>query len=118
MSGIGLLDHRATRGTDGELSAQGVGVDTPPSMSERERILRQTADVRDRAEDLLRGLIEARARTRLTRSGDAMREVRGESAMDRAIDSTRRMVETLRKAFEDATRELSEADARLLRGDD
>ena len=81
--------------------------DTLRSMSDRERILRQTASVRERAEDLLRGLIEARARsaTRLPVRRDAYAKVAGHSAIDKAIDSTRKMVETLRWACDQAEQE-------------
>lgn len=93
-------------------------VDTCVPMGDRERILKQTADVRDRAEDLLDGLLEAKSRIRsappLVGSSDPYAQVTGQSAIDRAINSTRKMVETLRRAFDDAASDLTEEDAHLL----
>ncbi len=101
----------------GVLSARASADDTEQAMSERERILRQTAEVRERAEGLLRGLLDARARTRRL-TPDPMQVATGQSAIDRAIESTRRMVETLRRAFEEASTQISEEDAMLLRAED
>ncbi len=100
------------------LDQSGWSVDTDAPMGDRERILKQTADVRDRAEELLHGLLEAKSRIRsappLVGSADPYAQVTGQSAIDRAISSTRKMVETLRRAFDDASAELTEDDARLL----
>lgn len=86
----------------------------PTTMSERQRILSETVSARDRAEKLLRGLVDARWRTEqhLERLGkpDAMRKVTGRSAMDNAIASTQRMIESLNRALEQLKRGLSDED--------
>ena len=86
----------------------------PTTMSERQRILSETVAARDRAEKLLRGLVDARWRTEqhLERLGkpDAMRKVTGRSAMDNAIASTQRMIESLNRALEQLKRGLSDED--------
>ncbi len=113
----GLVRGGALPESPQALSAGGSADDTGQAMSERERILRQTAEVRERAEGLLRGLLDARARTRRL-TPDPMQIATGQSAIDRAIESTRRMVETLRRAFEEASTQISEEDAMLLRRDE
>lgn len=86
----------------------------PTVMSERQRILVETIAARDRAEALLEGLVDARSKTErhLAELGkpDAMRSVTGRSAMDNAIASTQRMVESLERALQQLKRGLSEED--------
>lgn len=90
-------------------------------MSERQRILSETVAARDRAEKLLQGLVDARRRTEqhLERLGkpDAMRKVTGRSAMDNAIASTQRMIESLNRALEQLKRGLSDEDLAEIRAE-
>ena len=80
-------------------------------MTEQQRVLIETAERRDRAEALLASLEKARQQcehemTRAQRA-DVVKEVTGHSALDRAIHSTRRMIDTLEQAIRDAARNLS-----------
>ena len=87
-------------------------------MTELQRVVLETTATRDRAEALLEGLLRAkgeteRERTRLNRV-DLMEQVRGESAIDQAISSTRRMIETLNRTLRQARQDLiEEQDAAL-----
>jgi len=84
-------------------------------MDDRQRILQDAAGVRDKAQALLRGLVEARVVSeRHLGSGvemDAMKRVTGRSSMENAIASTKRMVESLERTLEQLKKELSEEDA-------
>ncbi|MCB9845720.1 MAG: hypothetical protein H6811_07020 [Phycisphaeraceae bacterium] len=88
------------------------------TMTERQRILIDTTIARDKAQTLLRGLLDAKARSekhlRDSRQIDAMKTVTGRSSMDNAIASTQRMVEALNRAIDQAKRDLSEEDLALL----
>ena len=77
-----------------------------------QRLVLETTATRDRAEALLEGLLRAkdeteRERERLNRV-DPMKELTGRSSIDNAIDSTRRMIDTLNRTIRNARRELSE----------
>jgi len=84
-------------------------------MDDRQRILQDAAGVRDKAQALLRGLVEARVVSeRHLGAGaemDAMKRVTGRSSMENAIASTKRMVESLERTLEQLKKELSEEDA-------
>lgn len=84
-------------------------------IPERDRVLQETTAARDRARELLRGLIEARSGAE--RAGarlDAMKRVTGRSSMDNAIASAQRMVETLERALADFRCEVGLEDMDLL----
>lgn len=87
-------------------------------MSERQRILHETAAVRDQAEAMLRGLLEAKAQSekRLAemRQGDVLKQVTGRSAMDNAIASAQRMIDSLNRVLADLKKDLSDEDLALL----
>lgn len=73
-------------------------------MQDRLRLLKETVQVRENAEALLRALIEAQAQSEafLSQSGqrDHLRVVTGKSSLDNAVASTKRMVETLTRQIE------------------
>lgn len=83
-------------------------------MTERQRILLETTSARDQAEALLRSLLDAKAQSekRLAelKQSDSVKAVTGRSAMDNAIASTQRMIETLNRALTQMKRDLSDAD--------
>ncbi|MDX9910604.1 MAG: hypothetical protein RBS39_02095 [Phycisphaerales bacterium] len=87
-------------------------------LTERQRILLQTTAVRDRAEALLRGLMDARERSEkhLAEVGlrDHVKQVTGKSSIDNAIESTRRYIDSLNRAIVDVRRELSDEDMAAL----
>ncbi|MDX2148758.1 MAG: hypothetical protein SFZ23_14690 [Planctomycetota bacterium] len=89
-------------------------------MNERHEILLQTARERDKAEALLRELIEAKARSEQhlieTRQVDPVKKLTGRSSIDNAIASTKRMIETLNRHMDEFRRELSDDDAAMLEG--
>jgi uncharacterized alpha-E superfamily protein len=77
-------------------------------------VLRESVDARRRAEELLKGLLAAKSQTEayLNQIGrqDPVKQLTGKSAIDNAIASTRRMIDTLDRAVEQVRRELSEDD--------
>lgn len=86
------------------------------AMSKRQRILIETTAARDQAEALLRALLDAKSKSerRLAelKQTDALKAVTGRSAMDNAIATTQRMVETLNRSI--GQLKLSEPDADAL----
>ncbi len=85
----------------------------------RQRILLEFNTARDQAEALLRGLLDAKAQSEKhlaeLRQPDALKAVTGKSAMDNAIASTQRMIETLNRATSELKKDLSEEDLAALR---
>jgi hypothetical protein len=83
-------------------------------MTERQRILMETTAVSDKAESLLRGLQEAKARSDKfladSKQVDQLRLVTGRSSMDNAIVSAQRMVETLNRALEGFKNSITDED--------
>lgn len=73
-------------------------------MDDRLKLLKETVQVRENAEVLLRALLESQAQSEafLAQSGqrDHLRVVTGKSSLDNAIASTRRMIETLNRQIE------------------
>ena len=73
-------------------------------MQDRLRLLKETVQVRENAEALLRALTESQAQSEafLVQSGqrDHLRVVTGKSSLDNAIASTKRMIETLTRQIE------------------
>ncbi len=88
-------------------------------MSERERILQETAAVRDKARSLLQGLIEAKCASEQHLSQinqlDPLKRLTGCSSMDNAISSTRRMIDSLDRAMEQLRTDLTDEDLALMR---
>lgn len=87
-------------------------------MSERQRILRETTLVREKAQALLQGLIEAKSSSEKhldeIRQLDPLKRLTGQSSMDNAISSTRRMIESLDRALEQLRTDLTDEDLALL----
>lgn len=88
-------------------------------MSERQRILRETTQVREKAQVLLRGLIEARSASERhlseIRQLDPLKRLTGHSSMDNAIVSTRKMIDSLDRALDQLRTELTDDDLALMR---
>ena len=88
------------------------------TMTERQRIMLETNALRDKAEALLKGLVDAKSVTeremaRLNRS-DPMRLVTGKTSIDDGISSIKRMIETLNRSLAQARRDLDDDDIALL----
>jgi hypothetical protein len=87
-------------------------------MSQPNQILLETAATRDRAEALLRTLLDCKAQSERNlaelKQPDTFKSVTGRSALDNAIASTQRMVESLNRVINHARKELSEEDLALL----
>jgi hypothetical protein len=87
-------------------------------MTERQKILLETTVAKDKADALLKVLVEAKQRSeehmRELGQHDTFKRVTGRSSLDNAIASTRRMVETLRRTEAQLQRDLCEADAVLI----
>lgn len=81
------------------------------SLSERQRVLAETIAAREKAEALLRALMEARSASEKRLSelnlSDQLKKVTGKSAMDNAVASAQRTVDMLTRALEDFKKELS-----------
>lgn len=87
-------------------------------MSDRVDHVNQTAAARQRAQQLLDELIDARAQSEsrlaeLNRT-DILKRVTGKSAMDTAIESTRQMIETFGRIEEELREALTDEDRDLL----
>lgn len=86
-------------------------------LTERQRILLESTVARDTAESLLQRLLGAKAESEKRlgelRQTDALKKVTGRSAMDNAIVSTQRMIETLNRSIHQLGRELQEEDVAL-----
>lgn len=64
-------------------------------MSDRQQIVDETRTARAKAQDLLRALVETKASTDPKgKGGDLYKRVTGQSSIEAAIASTKRMVET------------------------
>ncbi len=92
---------------------------TAASTTERQRILVETTDARDKAQTLLRGLLDARTTCERhisegNGSSDLLKRVTGQSSIDNAIASTQQMVEALNRAINQFTRELTDEDLTML----
>jgi hypothetical protein len=87
-------------------------------MSERQRILQETNVVRDKAEALLRGLMDAKSTSEkhlaAVHERDRMKALTGRSSMDNAIASTRRMIDSLDRTLSQLKRDLSDEDLALM----
>ena len=87
-------------------------------MSERAKILTETADARADAERLLAGLIDARSKSELRLSelsrSDILKSLTGKSALDNAISSTERMIESLDRVLRELREKLTPEEIALL----
>jgi hypothetical protein len=87
------------------------------AMTERQKILRESTVARDTAESLLQRLLGAKAESEKRlgelRQVDPIKKVTGRSAMDNAICSTQRMIETLNRSIAQLGRDLPEEDVAL-----
>lgn len=87
-------------------------------MSKRQQILLETTATRDRAEALLRSLLDYKSQSEknLTdlKQPDAFKTVTGRSALDNAIASTQRMIEALNRVIAQSKRDLTDEDMALL----
>ncbi|TVQ60351.1 MAG: hypothetical protein EA379_08330 [Phycisphaerales bacterium] len=87
------------------------------ALNEKQRVLLETNAARDRAEALLRGLLDAKAESEKQmatfKRPDAYKAVTGKSSIDNAIASTRRLIETLNRELDRAQREIQQNNNRL-----
>lgn len=87
-------------------------------MSKRQQILLETTATRDRAEALLRTLMECKTQSERNlaelKQTDTFKSVTGRSALDNAITSTQRMIDSLNRVISHAKRDLSDEDLALL----
>lgn len=86
--------------------------------SERQRMLLETVSARDEARTFLRALEEAKScsEKHLAELGqpDHLKAVTGRSAMDNAIASTRRLIETYERVLAELKANLCDEDLALL----
>jgi hypothetical protein len=84
----------------------------------RQQILDETSSTRDKAEALLRTLLDYKAQSERNLSdlkqSDSFKTVTGRSALDNAITSTQRMVEALDRVIQQTKRGLSDEDLAVL----
>jgi len=88
------------------------------AADQRVRILAETTQAREKAESLLAGLLDARTaserRLASLSQSDLLKQVTGRSSMDNAIESTRRIIDSLGRTIEQFKRDLSAEDLALL----
>lgn len=87
-------------------------------MSKRHQMLLETTATRDRAEALLRTLMDCKAQSERNlaelKQADTFKSVTGRSALDNAIASTQRMIDSLNRVISHARKDLSADDLALL----
>lgn len=87
-------------------------------MSKRHQILLETTATRDRAEALLRTLMDCKAQSERNLSelkqSDTFKSVTGRSALDNAIASTQRMIDSLNRVIGHARRDLTPEDLAIM----
>ena len=87
-------------------------------MSKRHQIVLETIATRDRAEALLRSLLDCKSQSERNlqdlRQPDIFKSVTGRSALDNAIASTQRMVEALNRVIAQSKKDLTDDDMALL----
>lgn len=90
------------------------------ALTEKQRVVLETNAARDRAEALLRGLMDAKAESEKQMAAfkrpDAYKAVTGKSSIDNAIASTRRLIETLNRELDRAQRESAVASDLMAEG--
>lgn len=86
---------------------------TDTMLTAEQRLVLETNARRDRAEAVLQSLMNAKAECEKQlarfRRPDMMKSVTGKSALDSAIASTQRMVESLNRTLSEARRDQSQA---------
>ncbi len=86
--------------------------------TQKQRVLVETMTRRDEAEALLRALLDAKATSEKNlaaiRQADFMKSVTGRSAMENAIASTQRLIESFNRVITDLRSNLSDEDLELL----
>ena len=86
-------------------------------MTEIQNVITETRARRDEAQLLLGALIDARSQVELASQGidnDAYKGVTGKSSMDRAIDRTRRLVQSFDRVLDELQSDLTDDDLQLL----
>ncbi len=87
-------------------------------MGKRQQILLETTSTRDRAEALLRTLLDYKAQSERNlaeiKQADVFKSVTGRSALDNAIASTQRMVEALNRVIAQTNKNLTDEDMAVL----
>ncbi|USN99021.1 MAG: hypothetical protein H6810_12870 [Phycisphaeraceae bacterium] len=82
------------------------------------RVFSETRARRDEARALLRALMDAKAHTERRngelRQADFLRDITGRTAMDKAIESTRRLIDSFNRILDDLRRDLTDDDLALL----
>jgi hypothetical protein len=85
---------------------------------DRHRFLAETQAAKHKAAELLKGLLAAAAvsdeQMRQASRKDPMKVVTGRSAMENAVAATRRMIESLDRAVEEARKDLGDDDMAVL----
>ncbi len=88
------------------------------AISAKKKLVLDWTVSRDDAEALLRSLVDAKSESEKRLSeldqSDVFREVTGRSAIDNAIKSTQRMVDTFNRLIQEAEQELAEEDLEAL----
>lgn len=88
------------------------------ALSAKKKLVLDWTVSRDDAEALLESLVDAKAESekRLAEleQSDVFREVTGRSAIDNAIRSTQRMVDTFNRIIDEAQKDLGEEDLEAL----
>lgn len=88
------------------------------TQTQGQRVLAETVARRDEAEALLRALLDAKATSEKNlasiRQSDFMKSVTGRSAMENAIASTHRLIESFNRVIADLRANLSDEDLELL----
>lgn len=87
-------------------------------MNRRQQILLETTATRDRAEALLRTLLDYKTQSERNladlKQPDVFKSVTGRSALDNAIASTQRMVEALNRVLSQTSKDLTDEDMAVL----
>jgi hypothetical protein len=87
-------------------------------MNKRQQILTDTTASRDKAEALLRTLLDWKSQSEKNlaelKQPDVFKSVTGRSSLDNAIASTQRMIEALNRVIAQTARDLTDEDMAVL----
>jgi hypothetical protein len=87
-------------------------------MNRRQQIILETTATRDRAEALLRTLLDYKNQSEKNladlKQSDIFKTVTGRSALDNAIASTQRMIEALNRVLSQTSKDLTDEDMAVL----